>query len=95
MLILDDDTLLAVLARGSGSHSGITSASDSYSGITSATAHSNVAGSEDVHDELLETVTEAEPISTASDPLSSANLDTLARGGSKTPKFRTLRVIWV
>ena len=71
--------LLAVLARGSGSHSGITSASGSYSGITSATAHSDVAGSEDVHDELLETVTEAEPISTASDPLSNANLDTLAR----------------
>ena len=72
--------LLAVLARGSGSHSGITSASGSYSGITSATAHSDVAGpEEDVHDELLETVTEAEPISTASDPLSNANLDTLAR----------------
>ena len=35
--------LLAVLARGSGSHSGITSASGSYSGITSATAHSDVA----------------------------------------------------
>ena len=74
--------LLAVLARSSGSYSGITSTLGSYSGLTSATAHSDVAGPEDVHDELLETVTdssEAEPISTASDPLSSANLDTLAR----------------